>query len=66
VKGGTLVVEEGELRRAPAGRRLHVKPGYDPALIDGLERFFRESSTVSFANYPVGALRDAPMPSAER
>jgi formylmethanofuran dehydrogenase subunit A len=66
VKGGTLVVEEGELRRAPAGRRLHVRPGYDPALIDGLERFFNESSTVSFANYPVGALRDAPMPSAER
>ncbi|HUK61856.1 MAG TPA: formylmethanofuran dehydrogenase subunit A, partial [Dongiaceae bacterium] len=26
VKGGTLVVAEGHLRRAPRGRRLHVRP----------------------------------------
>ena len=32
VKGGVLVVEEGQLRRAPAGRRLHVRPGYDDAV----------------------------------
>src|SRR3954462_8233893 len=29
VKGGALVVEEGELRRAPVGRRLRLAPGYD-------------------------------------
>jgi len=60
VKGGTLVVEEGQLRRAPAGRRLHVRPAYDNAVTRDLKRFFDDHSTVSFENYPVGTLRDAP------
>ena len=60
VKGGTLVVEEGQLRRAPAGRRLHVQPAYDEAMTRGLKRFFDEHATVAFENYPVGRLRDAP------
>ena len=60
VKGGTLVVEEGQLRRAPAGRRLHVRPAYDASVERGLKRFFDQYATVSFENYPVGALRDAP------
>jgi formylmethanofuran dehydrogenase subunit A len=61
VKGGTLVVEEGQLRRAPGGHRLHVKPGYDAAITRDLKRFFDEHATVAFDNYPVGTLRDAPM-----
>ena len=60
VKGGTLVVEEGHLRRAPAGRRLHVRPGYDERVERGLREFFDRYSTISFDNYPVGPLRDAP------
>ena len=62
VKGGTLVVEEGQLRRAPAGRRLHVRPGYDAQVERGLRTFFDRFSTVSFDNYPVGPLLDAPCP----
>jgi formylmethanofuran dehydrogenase subunit A len=60
VKGGTLVVEEGQLRRAPTGRRLHVQPAYDAAMTRDLKRFFDEHATVAFENYPVGQLRDAP------
>jgi formylmethanofuran dehydrogenase subunit A len=60
VKGGALVVEEGQLRRAPAGRRLHVQPAYDRAIERDLRRFFQQYGTVSFDNYPVGRLRDAP------
>ena len=60
VKGGTLVVEEGQLRRAPAGRRIHVRPAYDAAMTRDLKRFFDEHATVAFENYPVGTLRDAP------
>jgi formylmethanofuran dehydrogenase subunit A len=62
VKGGVLVVEEGQLRRAPRGVRLHVKPGYEAAVASSIERFFDEHSTVSFRNYPVGGLRDSPVP----
>jgi formylmethanofuran dehydrogenase subunit A len=62
VKGGTLVVEEGQLRRAPAGRRLHVRPPFDASVERDLRRYFDQYATVSFDNYPVGALVDAPQP----
>jgi formylmethanofuran dehydrogenase subunit A len=62
VKGGTLVVEEGQLRRAPRGQRLHVRPGYDAAVETPLRAFFDRHSTVAFRNYPVGDLRDAALP----
>jgi formylmethanofuran dehydrogenase subunit A len=62
VKGGTLVVEEGQLRRAPRGQRLHVRPDYDAAVETSLREFFERHSTVAFRNYPVGDLRDAAMP----
>jgi formylmethanofuran dehydrogenase subunit A len=64
LKAGQPVVEEGQLRRAPAGGRLHVRPPYDPAIEAGIRQFFDRHSTVSFANYPVGPMRDAPAPMA--
>ena len=62
VKSGTLVVEEGQLRRAPVGRRLHVRPPFDAGITRDLESYFDRYSTVRFANYPVGDLRDAASP----
>ena len=62
VKGGTLVVEEGQLRRAPPGRRLHVRPGYEAAFVPDLRRYFDAHSTVAFANYPVSDVPDDPQP----
>jgi formylmethanofuran dehydrogenase subunit A len=66
VKGGTLVVEEGELRRAPAGRRLHVRPDYDRAVEREVKRHFDSYSSIAFENYAVGELRDAPRATGER
>jgi formylmethanofuran dehydrogenase subunit A len=57
IKAGTLVVEEGQLRRAPAGRRLAVRPSYDAAVTRDLKRFFDEYASVSFENYPVEPAR---------
>ena len=62
LKGGTLIVEEAQLRRAPAGRRLRLAPGYDDSLLPDLRGYFESYSTVSFANYPVQELRDDPLP----
>jgi formylmethanofuran dehydrogenase subunit A len=62
VKGGALMVEEGRLRRAPAGRRLHVRPGYDEAVLPDLRRHFEAYSTISFENYPVQGITDDPVP----
>jgi formylmethanofuran dehydrogenase subunit A len=61
IKRGELVVEEGHLRRAPEGRRLHVRPAYDPAVERRLKRYFDQYATVAFENYPVGPLRDGPV-----
>ena len=61
VKAGELVVEEGQLRRAPDGRRLHVRPAFDPAVERGIEDYFDRYGTVAFENYAVGSLRDAPV-----
>jgi formylmethanofuran dehydrogenase subunit A len=61
IKGGTLVVEEGQLRRAPAGRRLRLAPKHDDAVVSDLRRFYDDYGTVAFHNFPVRGLRDAPL-----
>jgi formylmethanofuran dehydrogenase subunit A len=61
LKAGTLVVDEGQLRRAPAGRRLRLAPGHDDAVVADLRRFYDEYGTVAFDNFPVRGLRDAPL-----
>jgi len=66
VKSGLLVVEEGELRRAPAGHRLHVHPPFEQSVERDVERYFDSYGTVRFANYPVAALRDSPQPVGAR
>jgi formylmethanofuran dehydrogenase subunit A len=60
-KGGVLVVEEGQLRRATDGHRIYVQPGYDDAVIADVERYFERYGTISFANFPVMAPLGAPM-----
>jgi formylmethanofuran dehydrogenase subunit A len=62
LKSGTLVVEEGQLRRAPAGKRIFVRPGFDDALLRDLGKYFEAYSSIRLANYPVTGLRGAPVP----
>jgi formylmethanofuran dehydrogenase subunit A len=61
IKAGVLIVEEGQLRRAPAGRRLRVAPAYDDAVLADVRRHFDAYSSVSFDNYPVQALPGEPV-----
>jgi formylmethanofuran dehydrogenase subunit A len=61
-KGGSLMVEEGQLRRAPPAHRLRVQPSYDEQLLPDLKRYFEAYSTVAFDNYPVVDLPDDPLP----
>ena len=51
VKGGMLIVEEGQLRRAPAGARFSANPQYDPAIEGHLRTHFERYSSVEFENY---------------
>ncbi len=61
IKDGLVIVEEGHLRRAPAGRRLRVAPGYDDAVLPDLRRHFERYATVSFDNYAVSDLPGEPV-----
>jgi len=51
IKGGTVVVQDGQLRRASAGARLAVRPDYDVAVKKDVKRFFDDYATVAFENY---------------
>ena len=51
-QSGRLVVEEAQLRRAPAGTRLRAAGVRSPDRIR-LRRYFDRYSTVSFDHYPV-------------
>jgi formylmethanofuran dehydrogenase subunit A len=57
LKAGQLVVDEGQLRRAPQGRRLHVRPPYDEGILRDVRKHFDDYGTVAFDNY---AVRDVP------
>jgi formylmethanofuran dehydrogenase subunit A len=53
IKGGEIVVEEGDLRKITQGREFLVQPGYDPKIEDYLRPLFQQVYTISFDNYPV-------------
>ncbi len=53
IKGGEVVVEDGELRREVWGETLTVGPSYDEAIEAHLRQVFDQYYTVAFDNYPV-------------
>jgi formylmethanofuran dehydrogenase subunit A len=53
IKGGELVIEEGELRNAVEGRGFAVRPHYDEKVEEFLRPVFQQQYTMSFDNYPV-------------
>jgi formylmethanofuran dehydrogenase subunit A len=53
IKGGELVVEEGDLRRVDDGRLLSSSAPFDPEIDRVLKPLFADRYTVSFDHYPV-------------
>jgi formylmethanofuran dehydrogenase subunit A len=53
VKGGEVVLEEGEIRRTVPGKGLLVRPEYDKKVEDFIRPLFQSYYTMSFDNYPV-------------
>jgi formylmethanofuran dehydrogenase subunit A len=53
VKGGEIIIEDGEIREAPQGREFLVKPALDPAIEEFMRPLFEDHYTMSFENYPV-------------
>ncbi|HEX5272144.1 MAG TPA: formylmethanofuran dehydrogenase subunit A [Gemmataceae bacterium] len=53
LKGGEVVIEEGEIRKTVEGKGLLVKPAYDEKVEDFIRPLFQQFYTMSFDNYPV-------------
>jgi formylmethanofuran dehydrogenase subunit A len=53
IKGGRVIVEDGELREAPAGDLLRVAADHDEAIERTLRPLFEDHYSVRLANYPV-------------
>jgi formylmethanofuran dehydrogenase subunit A len=53
LKGGEIVIEDGDVRATPQGREFLVKPAYDEAIETYLRPKFEDQYTMSFENYPV-------------
>ncbi len=53
IKGGEVVIEEGEIRKVVEGRGFVVRPTYDEKVEDYIRPLFQQYYTMSFDNYPV-------------
>jgi formylmethanofuran dehydrogenase subunit A len=53
IKGGEVIVEQGEIRQELYGTSLHVQPGYDESLLPDIRKWFENYYTIQFGNYPV-------------
>jgi formylmethanofuran dehydrogenase subunit A len=53
IKGGEIVVENGEIRADLYGKTLNVQPAYDEGVIPDVKKWFEAYYTIQFANYPV-------------
>jgi formylmethanofuran dehydrogenase subunit A len=53
IKGGEIVIEDGEIRETPPGREFVARPSYDPGTDDFIRPLFEDCYTMSFENYPV-------------
>jgi formylmethanofuran dehydrogenase subunit A len=57
IKGGAVVIEEGELRNPVEGRAYAVRPHFDESVEGYLRPLFQQQYTMSFDNYPVNPER---------
>src|SRR5262249_19239403 len=53
IKGGEIVVEEGDIRHVTEGREFVVHPRCDEKIEEYLRPLFQQCYTMSFDNYPV-------------
>jgi formylmethanofuran dehydrogenase subunit A len=53
IKGGEIVVEEGQIRQVVDGREFVVRPAYEEQIEEYLRPWFQQYYTMSFDNYPV-------------
>jgi formylmethanofuran dehydrogenase subunit A len=53
VKGGTIIVDDGDIRKSVDGREFIVRPSFDESITEYLRPLFEQYYTMAFDNYPV-------------
>jgi formylmethanofuran dehydrogenase subunit A len=53
IRGGEVIVEDGEIRRNFEGKLFHVAPAYDEEAVPDIQEWFEKYYTIRFRNYPV-------------
>ena len=53
IKGGEVVIEEGEIRKIVDGKGILAQPFYEQKVEDFIRPLFQQYYTMSFDNYPV-------------
>jgi formylmethanofuran dehydrogenase subunit A len=53
IKEGSVLVEDGELRREAYGKTVFVAPSYDRDIEKDIRSYFKKYYTIEFENYPV-------------
>jgi formylmethanofuran dehydrogenase subunit A len=53
IKSGVLIVENGEIRVEFYGKTLHVAPEYDHEVEPDIQKWFEDSYSIRWRNYPV-------------
>lgn len=62
IKGGTIVIDDGELRAAPEGHTLSFAPAFDVSAVPTIRDWFEDHYTLKFANYSAGIDARVPVP----
>ena len=53
IKAGRVIVEQGEIREESYGKTLHVAPEYDHDVEPDIQKWFEDSYSIRWRNYPV-------------
>ena len=55
IKGGEIIVEEGEIRNAPLGKTFHADTDFDEDALADIRDWFEQYYSIRFRNYPVSS-----------
>jgi formylmethanofuran dehydrogenase subunit A len=55
IKSGRVLVEQGDIREDFYGKLLHVSPEYDREVEPDIQKWFEDSYSIRWRNYPVNA-----------
>ena len=53
IAGGEILVDQGDIRKSPVGKTLHVSPNYDVSIEKEIGEWFEQFYSIQFRNYPV-------------